>query len=321
MDRRQIFVGAMAAARRAHMEFGVDRTDRVDVFSVLEATEADVFFRPLKSICGAYLPSEGPLPAMLINSNMPLSRQRYTAAHELGHVYMKHRTVSLDREVGIVFEERKDLNEEEFAAEAFAAFFLMPKPLVMRSIRELHIEVTQLNPAAVYLLALKMGTSYVATVNQIHTLKLIRWATAARLRNVRPKLIKQELNDAEGSGRHDVWVLDEHWNGQNIFPAPEDTVRIELPEVPTSGYSWLWVERPRGLTVLDDGYKEKEEGIGGARVREFVAQVSSDAQPAVISLQRRRVWESRGKGSAEFKVGIFPQQVRKSGPLVPPRLD
>jgi len=227
----------------------------------------------------------------------------------------------LDREVGIIFEARTDLDEQEVAAEALAAFFLMPKPLVMKSIRDLHIQVNELNPADAYLLALKMGTSYLATVNQIHTLKLISWSRAEKLRSVPPKLIKQELNNTEGVGRHDIWVIDEHWNGQNIFPAPEDTVRIELHETPTSGYSWLWTEKPDGLTVLEDGYREDDEGIGGSRVREFVAQINSDAHPAVISLQRRREWESEAKASPEFKVGVFPQQLRNTGPLVPPRLN
>lgn len=101
MDRQQITVMAMGAAHRAHKQFGVDPRSRVDVFGVLRSANAYVFFRPLRSMFGAYLPTKGEMPGLLINSNLPLSVQRYTAAHEFGHVYMKHKTVSLDSEISL----------------------------------------------------------------------------------------------------------------------------------------------------------------------------------------------------------------------------
>lgn len=320
MTRQQVIVSAMGAAHRAHREYAVDPKQRVDVFGVLRQAGAEVFFRPLKSVCGAYLPTEGPVPAMLINSNLPLSRQRFTAAHELGHVFMGHKAVSLDFETGIVIEDRKEMDVDEIAAESFAAFFLMPKALMMSSLRDLDLIGKPLNPGDVYLLALKMGTSYLATINQLHVQKLLTWPDVKKLKLVPPKLIKQKIND-ESVGRHDVWLLDEHWNGQAIFPAPEDTVRITLNETPSSGYCWLWRSQPSSLALLDDRYEEPDPAsIGGTGVRELVAQVRSDAQRETISISRRRAWEPAGQSSGDFQVTLIPQELRRSGPLLLPRL-
>ena len=321
MDQQQLIVLAMGAAHRAHREFAVDPRLRVDVFGALGRAGAYVFFRPLKSMCGAYLPSGEGLPGLLINSNLPLSTQRYTAGHELGHVFLKHKTVSLDKEVGFVPELRSGVDEDEVVAEAFAAFFLMPKPLVIASIKELGINTQQLRPRDVYLLSLRMGTSFQATINQLQTLKVIQRATAEKLRELTPKQIKQDLNDDRALGRHDIWVLDEHWNGKQIYPAPEDTIRIQLAEIPSSGYTWLLDEQPTGVQLVEDKYadSDQQEVIGGSRLHEFVARVQDNVRPARLMLEKRRPWEKTGR-RAEFFVEIEPQEYRRTGPLELPKL-
>jgi Zn-dependent peptidase ImmA (M78 family)/predicted secreted protein len=320
VSRLQLVAMAMGAAYRAQRQFGVDPKSRVDVFGVLKAAEAYVFFRPLKSMCGAYIPAEGPLPAMLINSNLPLSRQRYTAAHELGHVFMKHKAVSLDPDVAFSPEERNRLDEDEIVAEAFAAFFLMPKPLVVTSLRELEVKAENLTPRGAYLLGLRMGTSYQATVNQLQTLKLVTASGAAKLRKLQPKEIKQGLNDEQALGRHDIWVLDEQWNDRQIYPAPEDIIRIQLPEIPRSGYTWLWKGRPKELAIIEDEYKGEEQGVGGTRIHEFVARLAESTQQAKLVLEKRMPWDEDASPSAGFTVELRPQEIRRTGPLVLPKL-
>jgi len=321
MDRQQTMIMAMGAAHRAHKQYGVDPTSRVDVFDVLQSANAYVFFRPLKSMFGAYFPTKGQAPGLLINSNLPLSVQRYTAAHEFGHVYMKHKTISLDSEIDFVPENRNRLDQEEIAAEAFAAFFLMPKALVMNSIRDLRIHSEQMNPSDAYLLALRMGTSYRATVNHLQTLKVVSKSRAENLRGTKPQQIKQDLNEDERVGRRDVWVLDEVWNGKSIFPAPQDTIRIQLQEIPTSGYTWLVTEKPDGVEMLEDTYHEKStDEIGGYCVHEFVARLEDDVKRSKLVLQKRRAWEQMSQSSGSFAVDVRPQEFRRTGPLVLPRI-
>jgi len=326
MTQAQLVTAASGAALLAHRVHHVDCQRRIDVFDVLRTAASEVFFRPLKKVCGAYLPTDGPAPAVLINSNMPLSRQRYTAAHEFGHLFLGHSVVSLDKVVGmtdwegneVTFEERKNWTDEENIAETFAAFFLMPTGLVEASLRELR--ASEITPETAYLLSLKMGTSYLATVNHLQTLKKLGYSQAAAFRKIQPKTIKSGVS-AHVASRHDVWILDEHWNGQPIYAAVEDTIVVRLSETPTSGYTWVWHKDPESLRVLQDGFAdEPTEEIGGSRVRELVMEVSSDAHAERIDLERRQPWDNDGKPSAQFSVDLFPQQMRRTGPLVPPTL-
>ena len=326
MTQAQLLAAASGAALHAHRTYRVDRQRRVEVFDVLTAAGSDVFFRPLKKVCGAYLPGDGPVPAVLINSNMPLSRQRYTAAHEFGHLFLGHSVVSLDKVVGMAdgegnavsSEERKNWTDEDRIAETFAAFFLMPRALVEASLRELR--ASTLTPEIVYLLSLKLGTSYLATVNHMQTLGKLNYARAAEFRKIEPKTIKGGIS-GHLARRHDVWILDEHWNGQPIYPAVEDTIVVRLAEIPTSGYTWVWHGQPESLRVLEDGFAdEPTEEIGGSRVRELVMEVSSEAHAETIDLERRQPWDDHDEPSAHFSFDIFPQQMRKTGPLVPPTL-
>jgi Zn-dependent peptidase ImmA (M78 family) len=319
MDKQQLVVIAMGAAHRAHKEFGVNPATRVDVFSVLRTVGACVFFRPLHSIYGAYLPTGDSIPGLLINSNLPLSVQRFTAAHELGHLYLGHKIVSLERGADFVPEERSGADPDEFVAEAFGAFFLMPKPLVKGSMAELGIREGRIESSEVYLLALRMGTSYAATVNQLLTLKLVHFAQAKELRKHAPKEIKEKLNDEKAVGRHDVWLLNENWNGKEIYPAVLDTIRIQLKETPTSGYTWLLQDRPEGVEVREDTRKGEDSGIGGTQVHEFVASVAEDASDSRLVLQKKRPWDQESV-KAEFSVEIRPQELRKTGPLVLPKI-
>ena len=318
MNQAQLISAASGAALAAHQRYGIDRTKRVEVFDVLRHVAGEVFFRPLKRICGAYLPSRNAPPGVLINSNLPLSRQRYTAAHEFGHLFLNHSTASVDEMTGVSLEERTNWSDEENIAEAFAAFFLMPPGLVESSLREL--QISTLTPETAYLLSLKMGTSYRATVNQLQTLKKLTAAQGKEFRKVPPKQIKNEISEHVAS-RHDVWVLDEHWNGQKVFPAAQDAIVLQLREIPTSGYIWTWNHDPEGLSMVADRFvDEPSSAIGGERVRELVLEVESGFRPEQIELERRQPWDPGSEPSAQFRVDVVPQEVRKSGPLVLPTL-
>jgi Zn-dependent peptidase ImmA (M78 family) len=318
MSQAQVIAAASGAALQAHHLYAIPRDKRVDVFGVLRTAASEVFFRPLKKVCGAYLPGDDQAPAVLINSNLPLSRQRYTAAHEFGHLFLKHSTVSLDETVGVSLEERRHWSQEENIAETFAAFFLMPAALIETSLRELRL--SNLDAQTIYLLALKMGSSYQATVNHLQTLKKLTFAEAAKLRKIQPKSIKKTLRPL-AAGIHDVWMLDEHWNGQPLYPAVEDTIVLHLNEIPTSGYSWVWQNRSASLRVVRDGFADEPgEEIGGSRVRELILEVSPASGATKIDLQRRQPWDSTSEPSDHFSVDLFPQEIRKTGPLVLPRL-
>jgi Zn-dependent peptidase ImmA (M78 family) len=76
-----------------------------------------------------------------VNSNNAKVRQRFTIAHELGHLILHERQeLILDRHVQVNFRDTTSstaTNQEEIEANQFAAELLMPQDLLERSLQSL----------------------------------------------------------------------------------------------------------------------------------------------------------------------------------------
>jgi hypothetical protein len=88
------------AAARLHQQLGLrkqieSRGGNVDVFSAIQTVNLPLLLRPLQGLLGAYL--SDPTPGVLVTTQRPMSIQRFTAAHELGHFSLRHQ-LSLDDE-------------------------------------------------------------------------------------------------------------------------------------------------------------------------------------------------------------------------------
>jgi hypothetical protein len=93
--------GGTMAAGRLHRQLALrERIEgqgggNIDVFASMVALELPLLLRPLRNLLGAYL--REPAQGVLVTTRRPLSIQRFTAAHELGHYYIGHEP-SLDDE-------------------------------------------------------------------------------------------------------------------------------------------------------------------------------------------------------------------------------
>jgi Zn-dependent peptidase ImmA (M78 family) len=159
-------------------------------------------------------------PLIVVNSAKRPSRQRFTAAHELGHHEM-HRfeaadVLIADEEVGA------DGDEREVAANAFAAYLLAPTEDLRDSVRALGGPVT---PAGLVSLMRRYGMSYKAL--------------AYRLRN--SGLVNQNALDSllsEGEGKIERLMKSQGFTEDSLFPAPTG-----VPEVLSNGAMRLFKER------------------------------------------------------------------------------
>ncbi len=108
--------GTMAAARlhqRLDLRQQIEaRGGNVDVFAAVQSLDLPLLLRPLQGLLGAYL-SE-PTPGVLITTQRPMSIQRFTAAHELGHLVLHRHGDPKGKEV-------------EQQANEFAGAFLLPE--------------------------------------------------------------------------------------------------------------------------------------------------------------------------------------------------
>lgn len=296
--REAILTGGREAARlhatlRSQEELNSTRGP-VDVFGALLNNNVAVIFRPLKGLLGAYLTK--PARGVIISTQRPLPVQRFTGAHELGHIAMHH-SISLDGEEILLSPD--DLTAQEMQANAFASEFLMPRWLLALHGKAQEWDRKSLeNPGIVYQLALRMGASYEATLVTLHRHQAIDQGTLAKLRSVQLKTIKQQLLPGYEPTNwfRDVWLLTKKDEGTVIEGQPDDIFIFRLSEKSSAGYLWDIEElKKQGFAIVRDtrDLQNCADGIGGPVERLITAQ-SEHAAAGELVLPLRRPWEEAG---------------------------
>jgi predicted secreted protein len=218
-------------------DLGIDQTQPVDVFGIVDRLDLWLTFLPLDNTLGACLPV-GHGGIMITTQRQP-AVQRYTAAHEIGHWILDHGHAWFDDEEAIL---RPSAPERERLAQLFAAYLLMPPPLVHAAAGHHGIEAgSPIEPEQAYLVARDIGISYEAAVRQMAELDFVSDRDRDRLLHVSPIAAKRAL--AHGTrplvGSADVWPIDEHWDGTHLDVTTLDEIVIALPENRTTGYRWM----------------------------------------------------------------------------------
>lgn len=289
-----------AAAGRLHRQLDVRSSleasgGSVDIFGAIHTLELPLLVRPLKGLLGAYL--SDPEPGVLITTERPMSIQRFTAAHELGHFMMKHRP-SLDDE-SILRRMAQTADEEgsfqETEADAFAVAFMMPKWLLLSHCSRQGWTTGDLrHPAFVYQLSLRMGVSYEATCRTLSRYELITPPALRHLLATQPRSLKVDLLQGyqPSDYRGDVWLLTEHDASTRLDGSRNDLFVLRLQEHSGGGYLWdLEQLKASGFAVVrDDREAIDSEGIGGHAFRRITAS-PEDAPRGRISLDERRPWQ------------------------------
>lgn len=305
-------------------------------------------FQPLDRLYGFYRRA-GDVVGIAVNSNHPLALQRYTAAHELGHHLLGH-TFSLDEvrnvdgargidEAGdlertLAARSHLDLGDprKEAAAQAFAATLLMPLHIVNQLLveRGFDRDRPQLDAPHIYTLSLELGTSYEATVTQLAVFGKISWSQAQSVR-IPPIQIKTNLSGRRPrNSRADVWLIEETVGERELHLRPGDEIVIRLPEVPSSGYTWLLADALYSTLdpLADDTRALNSDStvLGGTAVRELrfqASEIGTDrldlhlerpwdiGTPPVQSVVIRVVVESAPTGEAPIGL-ILNQQVERA---------
>jgi Zn-dependent peptidase ImmA (M78 family) len=250
-------------------------------------------FRPLEGLLGFCIRQEG-VAGVVVSTQRPLRIQRFTGAHELGHVVLGH-AASLDGEE-ILGRGGGLRNEIEIAADSFASSFLLPKWLLqMHARRQGWNRASMSDPRAVYQLALRSGASYEATCVALERHGIIEASTRQALVNTERRRIKSELLEGfEPENYHvDVWVLTEKDQGATLEGQPDDLFILRLSEHAGAGYIWDAAGlAASGFAVLRDkrDIPPPEKGIGGPVTRLITARTLA-ASSGTLDLQQRRPWE------------------------------
>jgi Zn-dependent peptidase ImmA (M78 family)/predicted secreted protein len=292
------------AAQEEHQRLGTEFHQRVEVFDVIENERIWLFFRRLHSLYGAYQ-RYGEAAGIVINSQHPLTLQRYSAAHEYGHHVLGH-AASADDEHRIY---RRSQDFQEIAAQAFAGEFLMPLQLVNYTLRTMGLVGKNMTLSArqVYQLALELGVSYSAAVWQLVGQRKLTVGAGQRLRHESPLALKTGLTGVKPADSWaDVWLLDESQEGREFSPRLRDEVHVMLVETPSTGFVWRLVDEPDSvLALIDDRFETDADAdvIGAAGLRHIAFRVASPGASR-IRLEKRRPWQADGAATSTFEATV-----------------
>lgn len=303
VDARGAILAGVKAAHKLHCDLGARETlehhagGRIDVFGAIAELGATLMFQPLDQLLGAYLPGEE--PGILITSKRRLPVQRFTAAHELAHLYLAHKP-SLD-DNGVLrrapFSAASRYERQEMEANAFASMFLAPDWLLALIVQRQGWAPEDLaKPDIAYQLSLRLGTSYTATCHVLKRLKTISHSQTQHLLSVKPKTIKRALLDEydPSDWRSDVWLLTDRDEGLSIEGGRRDLFVVRLQENSSSGYLWNFDElKAAGFAVVSDAHEPvSNKLVGGLLTRKLTAQ-SSRRVSRNITFKEQRPWRPR----------------------------
>jgi Zn-dependent peptidase ImmA (M78 family)/predicted secreted protein len=299
-NRRDAVLHGILEATRVHRTLETQSKiavfgGRIDVFAAIIESGADLIFKKLDGLVGAYLP--GPSPGILVTTERPLAIQRYTAAHEFGHFYMKH-TGSLDDDAIVsrsaVLSQKYGLNE--VAADAFASELLLPEWLVNYHAERQSWTASDLcKPPTLYQLALRVGASYEATCRTLERHGILSKGSTPSVLATEPKRIKQHLLGTYSlpNWHPNVWVLTERDEGSVVYGEPNDVFIVRLHEHSGSGYVWnLDQVAHAGFIVVSD----KRDPIGkrgeiGGGVERILTAKSPEGSIGTLEFEERRPWD------------------------------
>jgi hypothetical protein len=254
---RDIAGRALAAAGRVRLAGGRDAFTPLCVYDLIVdhfGAAVELRFQALPSLEGMYAKGEHG-SVVVVSSLRPSGRQRFTAGHELGHHVFGHGT-HLDE---LMSEERSGrFMLDEFAADCFSGFLLMPKLALLRAFKVRTLDIEHAAPVAMYRIASAFGVGYGTLLGHLsRTLRLLSAERAAQLAKVSPKQIRIDVLGSD-PGR-ELHLVDEHWEGRAIDTAVGDVVLVPSGCQVEGGRVQLLARRADG-----DLYQATAPGVGRA---------------------------------------------------------
>lgn len=292
----------MHEALRAREAIESQKRGSIDVFDAILQYGASLVFRPLDGLLGACVNGRG----IIISTVRPLPIQRFTGAHELGHLALRHEfSLDGDEILSRSMSTTRDMNELE--ADAFAGEFLLPRWLLAYHARSQEWGAESMHdPSIVYQLSLRAGASYEATVRSLDRNSIINRQLREQLLTIAPRTIKQQLlpGYSPDHWHRDVWLVTERDEGALFEGQPEDLFLFRLNEKSGAGYLWDFEQlKQNGFAVLSDQIQDdaRDEKIGADVIRVLAAH--SPKQPrGKLHFALRRPWQPAATPAAELNV-------------------
>lgn len=190
---------------RLRRDLNIDLTSPVRPFDLAADLGLEVRFVDISSMEGMYIRDKR---TVLIAAARPAGRQSFTLCHEIGHHLFSH-----GLHISQLIDQAQDSRIKptaEVEADAFAAYFLMPKATVLHAFRSQGWDPTQPKADEVYRVAIWLGVGYETLLIQLRSsFRLISGTTQKRLLKIGPRKAKKRLLAGIPAGT--IHVVDDLW--------------------------------------------------------------------------------------------------------------
>lgn len=247
-DREKLANNSLKKALRIR---GKNFDKPIDIFEITKKHNIEVRFEDITSLEGLYFKS--PKPTIILGANRPYVRQVFNCAHEFGHHVFGHNE-KIDKLV------QKNISyqnypEEEFIADTFAGFLLMPPFAVKKSFKIRNWDFTNLTPIKIYQVSCNLGVGYETLIKHMYySLKLISKSLKDELLKVKLGKLKREILGFDSSQR--VVLVDRYWENKTIDLQVGD-ILLTLGNTFSDSNTLESLNRQFGAI-----YKAREPGIG-----------------------------------------------------------
>jgi Zn-dependent peptidase ImmA (M78 family) len=183
-------------ALEVRQKAGADFRSPLNVYDLCDSLGVKVQFVDVASMEGVLVRRGG--STIMISALRPAPRRVFTCAHELGHHVFGHRA-PIDQITDRIVASHTDPNE--FLADAFGGFLLMPRRAVTRAFVSRGWDHATAGPAEYYTVACAFGVGYETLVTHVaYGLRLVDSARAAVLGRaglpaIRSSLLGQPTSD------------------------------------------------------------------------------------------------------------------------------
>jgi Zn-dependent peptidase ImmA (M78 family) len=205
-SRKNLARQALIRALEIRQKLNIPTHYPLDIYSVCEQLNVTVQFINIPSGEGIYW-REDSEERIFISAQRPLPRRAFTCGHELGHHLFNHGSTmdELEESTG-----RSQFDPQEFLADCFSGFLLMPKLAVESAFSSRSWTPATATPLQIFTIACSFGVGYNTLIDHMaYSLQLIMQAKAKELKKSNPKIIRQELLGKPSA--NSLMIVDKEW--------------------------------------------------------------------------------------------------------------
>lgn len=282
-----------------------------DIIQAVRSLDIPVIFTKLDGLLGAAV-TVGTMRGIMITTERPLHIQRFTLAHELGHILLGHQD-SFDKDIGFAGRfSGTDRRTQEAAADTFASELLGAKSVMLPLARSRGWTRERLyrTPEVIYQLSIRLGISFVATCWSLVATGALEAATCRGLVKTEVKALKQKL-DPEGlltDSWADMWTLTSFDSGSLLEAGLNDVFAISVSDQASAGYFWQLVDQPAACEVVSSTTQMSDTHLyGDPSIRTIFVRFHESGYHRLM-FEHRRPWSNATLETIDIQIDNYGKE-------------